>query len=154
MFLWPQFYHRTRQLGYLLENTSHSVAKRVHFRGQDFHASFLKCHPRSKTHNQRLRFSSTSLESPRTGTAASSLLRMCLCRLGIRHACQKHPRYPKGAHTCTSPASESASASFTREPGSDIFHHTCMNGFQNFALHFSIHNELIEASCRSSDNTR
>jgi hypothetical protein len=33
----------------------------------------------------------------------------------------------KGAHTCTSLARESGSASLTREPGSDIFHHTRMS---------------------------
>ena len=42
----------------------------------------------------------------------------------------------KGAHTRTSPAHESASGSLTQEPGSDIFHHTCMSGFPNFARTF------------------
>jgi hypothetical protein len=35
-----------------------------------------------------------------------------------------HVQYSKGACTRTSLARESASGSLTREPGSDIFHHT------------------------------
>jgi len=33
-------------------------------------------------------------------------------------------------------ARESGSGSLTREPGSDIFHHTRMSGFPNFARTF------------------
>jgi len=42
---------------------------------------------------------------------------------------------PLGAHTRTSLARESASGSLTREPGSDIFHHTRMSGFWLVTLH-------------------
>jgi hypothetical protein len=48
---------------------------------------------------------------------------------------------------------ESGSASLTREPGSDIFHHTRMRGIRTLLVHFSIQNEFIEASCSSGDNT-
>ena len=41
----------------------------------------------------------------------------------------------KGAHTRTSLARESPSWSLTREPGSDIFHHTRMSGFRLVTLH-------------------
>jgi hypothetical protein len=41
----------------------------------------------------------------------------------------------KGTHTRTSQARESASGSLTREPGSDIFHHTRTSGFRLVTLH-------------------
>jgi hypothetical protein len=60
---------------------------------------------------------------------------------------------PKGAHKRMSLACESGLASLTREPGSDIFHHTSMSGLQTLLIHFSIQNEFIVASCSSGDNT-
>ena len=42
----------------------------------------------------------------------------------------------KGAHTRMSLARKSASGNLTQEPGSDIFHHTRMSGFPNFARTF------------------
>jgi hypothetical protein len=60
----------------------------------------------------------------------------------------------KGPHARTSLGRESGSASLTREPGSDIFHHTRMSGLPTLLVLFSIQNEFIEASCSSGDNTR
>ena len=51
------------------------------------------------------------------------------------HLYQRLPR-PWGTHTRTSLASESASGSLTREPDSDIFHHTRMSGFPKLAHTF------------------
>ena len=46
-------------------------------------------------------------------------------------------RFPDFMTTArTSPACESVSGSLTREPGLDIFHHTRMSGFPNFARTF------------------
>jgi len=42
----------------------------------------------------------------------------------------------KGAHTRRNLARKSASGSLTQEPGSDIFHHTRISGFPNFARIF------------------
>jgi hypothetical protein len=59
----------------------------------------------------------------------------------------------KDAHKRTSPAREFGSASLTREPGSDVFHHTRMSGLRTLLVHFSIQNEFIAASCSSGDIT-
>jgi hypothetical protein len=60
----------------------------------------------------------------------------------------------KDPHTSTSVARDSGSASETRESGSDMFHLTRRSGLPNLLAHFSIQNELIEASCSSGDNIR
>jgi hypothetical protein len=44
-------------------------------------------------------------------------------------------RMPKGAHTRTCLARASASGSLTREPGSDVFHHTRKSGLRLVTLH-------------------